>query len=496
MNFKLEKLTNDNKKEVAKIKSVYGQKETNVATKYDAIVDLTETLAVNSTLSEEELNSLYEYEVDFFEIGMGAEAIQKVLGKINLDTTINALKEESEKTKSLPKRRKLMQRVRVMEGMMTAGIAPEWLVLDVLPVIPPDLRPIIQLPGGRFATSDLNDLYRRVINRNNRLKRLINLGAPEIILRNEKRMLQESVDALVDNDHRPGNPVLNSRGLPYKSLSDMLRGKQGRFRQNLLGKRVDYSGRSVIVTGPDLNIDQCGIPKTMALELFKPFVLRQIILEGLAPNIKSAKLFFESKAPRVWDLLELVIQNRPVLLNRAPTLHRQGIQAFFPVLTEGNAIRLHPMVCKGFNADFDGDQMAVHVPLTEKAVEEAKTRMFARQNILLMADGSPVVNVEKDMALGIYYLTGIVVPKTRRYFASETEAIGRYESGDLDLREEISVIYKDKLLTTTTGRLVFNSILPEGYEFVNRQLNKKEIAKLSANIFDKYGPRFSGRFLG
>jgi len=496
LDFKLNKLSNDEKKEAAKVKSVYGQKETNINTKYDAIVDLTSGLEQGTTLSEEELNSLHEYNVDFFEVGMGAEAIKKILEGIDLQKTIVKLKEESEKTKSLPRKRKLMQRIRVMDGMLDAGISPSWLVLDVLPVIPPDLRPIIQLPGGRFATSDLNDLYRRVINRNNRLKRLINLGAPEIILRNEKRMLQEAVDALVDNDHRPGNPVLNSRGLPYKSLSDMLRGKQGRFRQNLLGKRVDYSGRSVIVTGPDLTIDQCGLPKTMALELFKPFVLREIIVEGLAPNIKSAKLFFESKASQVWDLLERVIKDRPVLLNRAPTLHRQGIQAFYPVLTEGNAIRLHPMVCKGFNADFDGDQMAVHVPLTDKAVEEAKVRMFPRQNILLMADGNPVVNVEKDMALGIYYLTTVTPAVHKKYISSATEAIGSYENGNLDIREEIAVIYKGKLLTTTAGRLIFNSILPEDYEFVNNQLNKKEISKLSANIFDKYGADASADFLG
>jgi DNA-directed RNA polymerase subunit beta' len=495
LNFKLDKLNNDLKKEIAKVKSIYSQKETNINTKFDGIIELADSMQKCSSLSEDDMNVLYDYDVDFFEAGMGAEAIKKVLETLNLDTELVRLKEEAEKTKSLPKRRKLMQRVRIMEGMQKAGISPAWLIIDVLPVIPPDLRPIIQLPGGRFATSDLNDLYRRVINRNNRLKRLINLGAPEIILRNEKRMLQEAVDALVDNDHRPGNPVLNSRGLPYKSLSDMLRGKQGRFRQNLLGKRVDYSGRSVIVTGPDLTIDQCGLPKTMALELFKPFVLRQIIIEGLAPNIKSAKLFFESKAPKVWDLLEKVIKDRPVLLNRAPTLHRQGIQAFFPVLTEGNAIRLHPMVCKGFNADFDGDQMAVHVPLSEKAVEEAKTRMFTRQNILLMADGNPVVNVEKDMALGIFYLTGIVTPEKKKFFSNDIEAIGRYESGDQDVREEMVILYKGKLLDTTVGRIIFNQVLPEGFEYVNRQLNKKEVAKLSATIFDKYGPDAAADFL-
>jgi DNA-directed RNA polymerase subunit beta' len=496
LKFKIDKLNNDLKKESAKIKSVYTQKETNVNTKFDAIIELTEGLKKCSSLSEDDKNVLYDYGVDFFESGMGAEAIKLVLDDMNLENELISLKEEAEKSKSLPKRRKILQRVRLMEGMVNAGIGASWLILDVLPVIPPDLRPIIQLPGGRFATSDLNDLYRRVLNRNNRLRRLVNLGAPEIILRNEKRMLQEAVDALIDNEHRSGNPVLNSRGLPYKSLSDMLRGKQGRFRQNLLGKRVDYSGRSVIVSGPELTIDQCGLPKTMALELFKPFVLRQIILEGLAPNIKSAKLFFESKAPKVWDLLEKVIKDRPVLLNRAPTLHRQGIQAFFPVLTEGNAIRLHPMVCKGFNADFDGDQMAVHVPLSDKAVEEARTKLFTRQNILLMADGNPVVNVDKDMALGMYYLTGMINKDKKKFFGNEVEVVGRYESGELDLREEIVVLYKGKLLDTTAGRLIFNAILPEGIEYVNRQLNKKEVAKLSATIFDVNGADAAADFLG
>ncbi len=499
LTFKIDKINNDLRKELAKIKSVYSQKETNLLNKYKGILELVETLEECTTLSEDDFNLLREFDAIFFEAEMGAEAIEKVLSKINITTELESLNAQIKDSRSIPKRRKLIQRMRVLEGMLKAGIAPSWIVMDVLPVIPPDLRPIIQLPGGRFATSDLNDLYRRVINRNNRLKRLMSLGAPEIILRNEKRMLQESVDALIDNDHRPGNPVLNSRGLPYKSLSDMLRGKQGRFRQNLLGKRVDYSGRSVIVAGPELKINQCGLPKTMALELFKPFVLRQIIVEGLAPNIKSAKLFFESKAPEVWDLLERVIEGRPVLLNRAPTLHKQGIQAFYPVLIEGNAIRLHPMVCRGFNADFDGDQMAVHVPLSTKAIEEAKEKMFVKSNILLNADGNPVINVEKDMALGVFHVTGLEPREKPKYFSSADEAIGRYQNDELELREEIKVLVDGEVLDTSVGRILFNNAIPsearEGLGFMNRSFNKGEVAKLSSTIFNRFGADETVKFL-
>lgn len=493
--FKLEKINNDFKKEKAKMKSIFSQKEESTKNKYSEITSLIKDLEEKSTLSEDDLAKLYGFDTSFMTVEMGAEAVKKVLEKINLEDELKKLEEEKETTKSALKKRKIIQRLRVIEGMYRAGIDSTWLIVSMLPVIPPDLRPIIQLPGGRFATSDLNDLYRRVINRNNRLKRLIDLGAPEIILRNEKRMLQESVDALVDNDHRPGNAVLNSRGQPYKSLSDMLRGKQGRFRQNLLGKRVDYSGRSVIIPGPDLKISQCGLPKTMALELFKPFVLREIIADGLAPNIKSAKHFFESKSTEVWDILERVIQNRPVLLNRAPTLHKQGIQAFFPVLTEGDAIRLHPMVCKGFNADFDGDQMAVHVPLSKKAIDEAIEKMFAESNLLLSADGQPVVNVEKDMALGIYYLTGENDNKEVRYFASENEAVGKYENGQLHLRDKLKVLIGNEIVETTVGRLLMNDILPEGYGYVNQQLNKKDVAKISAKVLEKYGRKTATQVL-
>ncbi|WKZ27558.1 MAG: DNA-directed RNA polymerase subunit beta' [Candidatus Dojkabacteria bacterium] len=497
LDFQLDRLTNDEKKEIAKIKSVYAKKEEAAKNKYNQIITLVDGMERGTTLSEDDYAELLDYDTDYFEAGMGAEAVKKVLATIDPVVEEQKLKEEKEKTKSVLKLRKIVQRLRMFEGMIKSGIDPTWLVLEVLPVIPPDLRPIIQLPGGRFATSDLNDLYRRVINRNNRLKRLIDLGAPEIILRNEKRMLQEAVDALIDNDHRPGNAVQNTRGQPYKSLSDMLRGKQGRFRQNLLGKRVDYSGRSVIVAGPDLNINECGLPKTMALELFKPFVMREIIMDGLAPNVKSAKHFFESRSHEVWDMLERVIKDRPVLLNRAPTLHKQGIQAFFPVLVEGDAIKLHPMVCTGFNADFDGDQMAVHVPLSDKAVEEAKEKMFTKSNLLLMADGNPVVNVAKDMALGIYYMTGIEEPADGlvKYFASFTEALGRFEMEALKLRERIKVLHNGSLLETSVGRILFNEITPEGFRYVNKELNKSDMAKVSAEILEKFGHEAATDFL-
>ncbi len=497
LDLQLNRLDNKKKKETAKLKSVFDKRQETIEKKFDEQAKLIDQISEGMTLSEEEHDEIAMLGIEFFEAMMGAEAVSRLLKKVNVEENIKALKEEFASTKSQLRVKKLIQRLRVFEGMQQAGIDPSWVIIDFLPVLPPDLRPIIQLPGGRFATSDLNDLYRRVINRNNRLKRLIDLGAPEIILRNEKRMLQESVDALIDNSHRPGTPVQNSRLQPYKSLSDMLRGKQGRFRQNLLGKRVDFSGRSVIVTGPELSVNQCGLPKTMALELFKPFVMHEIISKGLAANIKSAKNFFEEKSDEVWDILEKVIDGRPVLLNRAPTLHKQGIQAFYPVLIEGNAIRLHPLVCKGFNADFDGDQMAVHVPLSQKAIEEVKEHMFADSNILLMADGKPVINTEKDMAYGVFFLTGVneVEAAPSRAFDSASRAIGALNAGEIGLREEIYVLVGEKVERTTVGRVIFNTALPEGYKFVNQELNKKGIAKISANILDKFGTKAAITFL-
>ena len=338
-----------------------------------------------------------------FWAGMGAEAVRDIIVRMDLEELSRSLHAEV-RTSSGQRRKKAIKRLRLIEAFRRSGNRPEWMILSVLPVIPPDLRPMVQLDGGRFATSDLNDLYRRVINRNNRLKRLLELGAPEIIIRNEKRMLQEACDALIDNGRR-GRAIAGTGNHRLKSLSDMLKGKQGRFRQNLLGKRVDYSGRSVIVVGPDLKLHQCGLPKKMALELFKPFVMRQLVEKGFAHNIKSAKRIVERVRPEVWDVLEEVIKDHPVLLNRAPTLHRLGIQAFMPVLVEGSAIQIHPLVCTAFNADFDGDQMAVHVPLSTAAQEEARTMMLSTANLLSPADGSPVVAPTQDMVLGCYYLT-------------------------------------------------------------------------------------------
>ncbi|MBN1331556.1 DNA-directed RNA polymerase subunit beta' [Candidatus Dojkabacteria bacterium] len=490
LEMQLNTLEGKKKKEIAKLKSIFTQKEKTLKDKINEKLNLVKSIKIGITLSEDDVSALSEYDVDFYKIGMGAEAIEELLKKVDLSAEVKNLKEEQAKTKSQTKRAKYIQRLRIIEGMEKNDLDPSWLVLKILPVIPPELRPIIQLPGGRFATSDLNDLYRRVINRNNRLKRLMGLGAPEIILRNEKRMLQEAVDALIDNSHRPGNAVQNSKQQPYKSLSDMLRGKQGRFRQNLLGKRVDYSGRAVIIAGPELSVYQCGLPKTIALELFKPFVIREIIAEGLAPNIKSAKHYFDSKSDNVWDILERVIQDRPVLLNRAPTLHKQGIQAFFPVLTEGNAISVHPMVCKGFNADFDGDQMAVHLPLSDKAIEEVLEKMFADSNLLLLADGSPVIGVQKDMALGVYYLTGENFDqkeKDIRVFATFDRAVGAYERGEIKLRDKVKVLNKaHEFIITTPGRIKFNELLPKEFDYVNEQVGKKHIGKFAAKILRNF----------
>lgn len=369
------------------------------------------------------------------------------------------------------------------------------MILDVLPVIPPDLRPLIPLDGGRFATSDLNDLYRRVINRNNRLKRLIDLDAPEIIIRNEKRMLQEAVDALIDNGRRGRIVTQNNR--PLKSLSDSLRGKQGRFRQNLLGKRVDYSGRSVIVVGPELQMHECGLPKQMALELFKPFIYRRLEEKGYATSIKSAKRLVEEKAPEVYECLEEVVKQHPVLLNRAPTLHRMSVQAFEPKLVEGKAIKLHPLVCPPFNADFDGDQMAVHVPLSVEAQLESYILMLSTQNILSPAHGKPVTMPSQDIVLGIHYMTQELPGAVGegKVFASEEEAKIAYELGKVDLLAKIKVRKEGKTVETTVGRLLFNEILPKGFRFVNEVLDKKKISKLISEIYEKYGNEIAAQTL-
>ncbi|QST00181.1 DNA-directed RNA polymerase subunit beta' [Pontibacillus sp. ALD_SL1] len=430
-------------------------------------------------LSEKEYRTYREKYGKSFQALMGAEAIRKLLQDIDLEKEVETLKEEL-KTAQGQRRTRAIKRLEVLEAFRGSGNDPSWMILDVLPVIPPEIRPMVQLDGGRFATSDLNDLYRRVINRNNRLKRLLDLGAPTIIVQNEKRMLQEAVDALIDNGRR-GRPVTGPGNRPLKSLSHMLKGKQGRFRQNLLGKRVDYSGRSVIVVGPSLKMYQCGLPKEMALELFKPFVMRELVDRGLAHNIKSAKRKIERIHPEVWDVLEEVIKEHPVLLNRAPTLHRLGIQAFEPTLVEGRAIRLHPLVCTAYNADFDGDQMAVHVPLSAEAQAEARILMLAAQNILNPKDGKPVVTPSQDMVLGNYYLTleredAIGEGKV---FKDTDEALIAYQNGYVHLHTRVAVHARSlnngtfteeqnsQLLLTTVGKLIFNEILPESFPYIN-----------------------------
>jgi DNA-directed RNA polymerase subunit beta' len=489
---KLDALERRKSREIAELRELHARKVTKVKERYNELIILIERITIGEVISEDQHSDLSELSETFYKLQMGAEGIKTMLSLLSVDEQIKQLKRERASTASSAKLRKLTTRLRIFEGLKRNNIDPKWVVLEVIPVIPPALRPIIQLPGGRFATSDLNDLYRRVINRNNRLKRLIDLGAPEIILRNEKRMLQEAVDALIDNSHREGRPVLNSRGQPYKSLSDILRGKQGRFRQNLLGKRVDYSGRAVIVVGPELNLYECALPKVVALELFKPFVIREIIARGLSPNIKSAKNYLEEMTPEVWDILEEVIKERPVLLNRAPTLHKQGIQAFFPVLTEGNAFRVHPMVCKGFNADFDGDQMAVHVPLSKKAVEESLNKMMPDSNMLLMANGNPVINVNKDMVLGLFLLTKLNPAKDSsqvKTFSSQEEAVSSYDLEDVDLNEEVKVLVDGKIISTSVGRIIFNESFPIEFPFINNPIDQPEASRIIAECFKKYGKK-------
>ena len=419
-------------------------------------------------LNEKEYHEAEEkYGKGSFKAKMGAEALRELLEQIDVEKLSQEIRKELENA-SEQKKSKLVKRLDTVEAFRISGNRPEWMVMNVIPVIPPELRPMVQLDGGRFATSDLNDLYRRVINRNNRLKRLLELGAPEIIVRNEKRMLQESVDALIDNGRR-GRPVTGAGNRPLKSLSDMLKGKQGRFRQNLLGKRVDYSGRSVIVVGPELKIYQCGLPKEMAVELFKPFVMRELVGRGIAQNIKNAKRMVERLRPEVWGILEEVIKDHPVMLNRAPTLHRLGIQSFEPVLVEGRAIKLHPLVCEAFNADFDGDQMAVHLPLSPEAQAESRYLMLSTNNLLKPQDGKPVAVPRLDMILGSYYLTMILDGEKGegKYFKDPEEAIMAFENHDVGIHSKIFVI-KTKKIETSVGRIIFNQGIPQDLGFIDR----------------------------
>ena len=449
------------------------------------VLDKGETnLQYKQVLSEQEYQDAREAWGNNFRVGMGAEAIQELLQAIDLEKEYVELQAGLEGATG-QKRARIVKRLEVVEAFRDSGNKPEWMIMTVIPVIPPDLRPMVQLDGGRFATSDLNDLYRRIINRNNRLRRLLELGAPDIIVRNEKRMLQEAVDALIDNGRR-GRPVTGPGNRPLKSLSDMLKGKSGRFRQNLLGKRVDYSGRSVIVVGPELKIYQCGLPKEMAIELFKPFVMKELVANGTAHNIKNAKKMVERLQPEVWDVLEDVIKEHPVMLNRAPTLHRLGIQAFEPILVEGKAIKLHPLVCTAFNADFDGDQMAVHLPLSVEAQAECRFLLLSPNNLLKPSDGGPVAVPSQDMVLGIYYLTQ-ERPGAKgegKYFKNLNEAILAYENGVITLHSKIKVRVTKTMpngevktgnVESTLGRFIFNEIIPQDLGFVDRSIPGNEL---------------------
>ncbi|MGN9136207.1 DNA-directed RNA polymerase subunit beta' [Clostridium sp. HCP1S3_B4] len=475
------------------------------------VIDPKDTpLLKKQLLNEKEFREAVDkYGEESFEAGMGAESIKKLLAEIDLEAQSVELKEEL-KQSSGQKKVRIIRRLEVIESFRQSGNDPTWMIIDVIPVIPPDLRPMVQLDGGRFATSDLNDLYRRVINRNNRLKKLLDLGAPDIIVRNEKRMLQEAVDALIDNGRR-GRAVTGPGNRPLKSLSDMLKGKQGRFRQNLLGKRVDYSGRSVIVVGPELKMYQCGLPKEMAIELFKPFVMKKLVEDGIAHNIKSAKRMVERVMPQVWDVLEEVIADHPVLLNRAPTLHRLGIQAFQPVLVEGRAIKLHPLACTAYNADFDGDQMAVHVPLSVEAQAEARFLMLAANNILKPSDGKPVCVPTQDMVLGSYYLTMEAQQEkgSGSIFSSKEEAIMAYQVGAIGIHADIKVkmyrefdgVLESGIIQTTVGKILFNESIPQDLGFIDRTSNeekfnleieflvtKKTLGKIIDKCYAVHGP--------
>lgn len=463
------------------------------------------TLKEYQVLSEEEYKTTKEkFGEESFVAAMGAEAIRMLLQKIDLVVLSNELREELGRTRSKQRAKEIIKRLEIVEAFRDSDNKPEWMVLSAIPVIPPDLRPLVLLESGNFASSDLNDLYRRIINRNNRLKKLIDLNAPEVIIRNEKRMLQQAVDALFDNT-RGKRPVLGSNNRPLKSLTDMIKGKQGRFRENLLGKRVDYSARSVIVVGPELKLHQCGLPKKIALELFQPFIIRRLREFGYADTIKSAKKMLSRKDKEVWDILEEVVKRRPVLLNRAPTLHRMGIQAFEPILVEGNAIKLHPLVCRGFNADFDGDQMAVHLPLSIEAQTEAITLMLSTNNIFSPASGEPIIVPSQDIVLGCYYLTASIqneaVQKLKRFSGNE-EVIYALSVNKLHLHDKIEIklkqvtVVNDRLVKeepvcglceTTAGRVVFNSVLPEGIPFYNYPLDQKGISRIIQDCYKMLG---------
>lgn len=474
---KLSQAEHRRKQSLAKVRRDFAEREEELESFYSKLYQLIEKMTVGTVLSEDEYSDLLDRELVFFEAMMGAEAIEKMLENLDLEGELKKLQKLSRKEKG-EKRLATIRRMQYLEGFIKNGIKPEWMVLRTLPVLPPELRPIIPLSGGKFATSDLNDLYRRIINRNNRLNRLIEIGAPDVILRNEKRMLQEAVDALIDNSHRPSKPMMNNKRLPYQSLTDDLRGKKGIFRKNLLGKRVDYSGRAVIDGDPSLKFDQCGIPKSVALEMFKPFVIFKLLDNELAPNVRVAREMIEEEEEVIWDLLEEVIKNKPVLLNRAPTLHKYSVQAFFPRLVEGEAIRIHPLVCKAFNADFDGDQMAVHVLLTDEAIEEAKREMMSSLNVVNISNGQVLASPAKDMLIGFYLMTDLVKSENPKIFATEDLARKAYERDVITISEEIVVGIDGQAVNTSVGRVIFNSILPEGTPFINEKVDIKGIKKI------------------
>ena len=472
------------RQQIQKVTSNYEKKVEEQEKKFKLIQKKIESVNLNSVISENEYITLISYLDKFCKLETGAGALKTILDRLDLNSLSESLRDQLKKTKG-QNAQKISKRLVAVEKFRKSGVAPGRMIMEVIPVIPPDLRPIVQLDGGRFATSDLNDLYRRLINRNNRLKKLLDLGAPEIIVRNEKRMLQESVDALLDSSKRRKKARTNTRGKEPRSLADMIKGKQGIFRLNLLGKRVDYSGRGVIINGPDLKLNECGIPKEMALELFKPMVLREILARGYAPNVKSAKFFLETRVPEVWDMLEEVVSGHPVLLNRAPTLWRLGIQAFYPKLVEGNAIKLHLCVCKGFNADFDGDQMAVHVPLTDEAIDEAKNVLISTNNLLNPSSGAPISIPANIMLFGVYYITSVdeKLPVLNKVYSDDIELMYAMEvSNEVDLRQLSKVRIGGKIIETTLGRIIFNKILPKNYEFINEPMDKKRVTSLLTKV--------------
>ncbi|MBL6785719.1 MAG: DNA-directed RNA polymerase subunit beta', partial [Rickettsiales bacterium] len=453
------------------------------------------SLAYGQLMNEEEYEqAINEFGVDSFQAQIGAEAIKEMLSNIKLDKEQKSLRKQLKESTSEAKSKKIIKRLKVIEAFLESKNKPEWMIIDVIPVIPPEIRPLVMLDGGRFAASDLNELYRRVINRNNRLKRLIELEAPEIIIRNEKRMLQESVDALFDNARR-ARSLKNSNKRPFKSLTDMLKGKQGRFRQNLLGKRVDYSGRSVIVVGPELKLHQCGLPKKMALELFKPFIYSKLELYGYTTSIKAAKKAVETEIPEVWDILDEVIREHPVLLNRAPTLHRLGIQAFEPVLIEGKALQVHPLVCAAFNADFDGDQMAVHVPISIESQIEARVLMMSTNNILSPANGKPIIVPSQDIILGLYYMSLHIdgVHGEGKLFSCYSEVEHALNEKSVSIHADVKYRSNGVTYNTTPGRILISEVLPEGdklsFDVVNKVMTKKEVSNLIDQIYRTYGQK-------